>query len=224
MRVTRLPWPPLAIIYNPVFDTPSFHLTLLVSSHITCYYHHSLTQQHTNKENIVFQNISPNNTYKHKTYCFSEHLTQQHIQTQNILSFRTSHIATHTNTKYIVFRTSHPTTHTNTKHIVLQNISPNNTYKHKTYCFSEHLTQQKIQTQNILSFRTAHQTKHTNTKHIVLQNISPNQTHKHKTCRSSEHPTQQNTTQIVGQNLPLVVNISTYHILYTSGIFFVIKM
>ena len=72
----------------------------------------------------------------------------------------------------------------------------------KTHCPPGHLTYQHIQTQ----------------KHIVLQNISPNKTHKHKTYRPSEHLTQQNTTHIVRQNLPLVGNISTYHILYVRNI------
>ena len=112
VHVTRLPRPPLAIIYNPVFDTLSPHLTLLVCSHIMCYYHSSLTQQHTNKENILFFRTSHPTT---------------HTNTRHILSFRTSHPTKHTNTKYIVLqnispnqthkhktsflRTSHPTKH-----------------------------------------------------------------------------------------------------------------
>ena len=126
---------------------------------------------------------------------------------------------------------SDSTTHKHRKHIVghntspcqyiqTQNISPNKTHKHKTS-----------------SFRTAHPTKHTNTKHIILQNISPNKTHKHKTYRPSEHLTQTkhpNTKHIVLQNISpnktqprlsiRTYHISTYYILYPSGIFFVIKM
>ena len=90
----------------------------------------------------------------------------QHTQTQkNTLSARTSHLPTHINTK----------------HIIRQDISLTNSHKHKTYCPSEHLTQQNTHTQNTLSVRTSHSLSHTNITHIVHQ------------------------------NLPLVVDISTYH-------------
>ena len=80
-------------------------------------------------------------------------------------------------------RTPHLTTHTNTKHIACQNTSLNNTYRHKTYCQSEHLTQQHIQTQN------THLPTYINTKRIVRQDISLTNTHKHNTHRPPGHIT-----------------------------------
>ena len=113
--------------------------------------------------------------------------------------------STHTNTENTLsVRKLHLPTHINTKHTVRQYISLTNTYKQKTYCPSEHLTQQNTQTKNTLSARTSHLLTHINTKHIVPQDISLTITHKHNPyCR---------------QKLPLVVNISTCHMLIVRNI------